>query len=418
MDAKCPHCGTKFDAEDSEYGRFVKCAVCGMGFIAGVLSSKHRGEVKKTVNNTNGVKCERARIIDWQKQRERRRTTTAATYEGRQERLRMADEKSGKMGMVGRMSHWWRVFKRAIEIFRDEEKRQREWRKMEGLVHNKKMARFRQLLASAPWAIQFSTIYLYVFGLMLVLLALLTSKPPGSFVSAVFLFAISVSVEFSLARFNFVRWLLVIWGGFNLVILICGSKDFAWAWPFHVSFIAVAVLLMMRQSHQWYAKGAVLDFFADMKLCKRISVLAAVLAVVAGIVLYVGYDSARERMEKLRDDDYSDDDDSLPSYGGSRSAGYESPKSADEAIAGALANVRSRYRASLQRYGLTESYYDETGGICDLMLLDVNSWTKYQIVFYRSSGQLEWPRTMPKDVAELLMHDRMLIDTYEKTSGR
>ena len=52
------------------------------------------------------------------------------------------------------------------------------------------------------------------------------------------------------------------------------------------------------------------------------------------------------------------------------------------------------------------------------MLLDVNSWTKYQIVFYRSSGQLEWPRTMPKDMAELLMQDRMLIDTYEKTSGR
>lgn len=52
------------------------------------------------------------------------------------------------------------------------------------------------------------------------------------------------------------------------------------------------------------------------------------------------------------------------------------------------------------------------------MLLDINSWTKYQIVYYRGSEQLEWPRLMQKDMAELLMHDRMLIDTYEKTSSR
>ena len=52
------------------------------------------------------------------------------------------------------------------------------------------------------------------------------------------------------------------------------------------------------------------------------------------------------------------------------------------------------------------------------MLLDVNSWTKYQIVYYRASNQLEWPRTMPKDTAELLIHDRMLMDTYEKALGK
>ena len=43
---------------------------------------------------------------------------------------------------------------------------------------------------------------------------------------------------------------------------------------------------------------------------------------------------------------------------------------------GALANVRSRYRAKLDRYDLTESYFDETGGICDLMILDVQTWTE------------------------------------------
>lgn len=94
-------------------------------------------------------------------------------------------------------------------------------------------------------------------------------------------------------------------------------------------------------------------------------------------------------------------------------AGNAYPRSADEAIAGALANVKSRYRAKLAHYGLTESYFDETGGICDLMLLDVTNWTKYQIVFYRATDQIEYPRMMPVAVAKDLMSDRMIIHKYE-----
>ena len=94
------------------------------------------------------------------------------------------------------------------------------------------------------------------------------------------------------------------------------------------------------------------------------------------------------------------------------------PASAAEAISGALGNVRSRYKAKLSRYGLTESYFDETSGICDLMLLDVDSWTKFQIVYYRSTGLIEWPRSMPKSVAEDLMQDRLLIHAYESSLGR
>ena len=89
------------------------------------------------------------------------------------------------------------------------------------------------------------------------------------------------------------------------------------------------------------------------------------------------------------------------------------PSSAEESIRGAMENVRNRYRDKLYRYGLTESYFDETFGICDLMLLDVSSWTKYQIVYYRATGQIEWPRMMPKSVAEDLMQDRMMIHDYE-----
>ena len=97
--------------------------------------------------------------------------------------------------------------------------------------------------------------------------------------------------------------------------------------------------------------------------------------------------------------------------------GVDASPSADEAIRGALENVRSRYRGRLSRYGLTESYFDETSGICDLMLLDVNSWTKCQIVYYRATGQIEWPRMMPKSVAEDLMQDRLVIHQYECALG-
>ncbi len=99
-------------------------------------------------------------------------------------------------------------------------------------------------------------------------------------------------------------------------------------------------------------------------------------------------------------------------------AGSAYPQSAEEAITGALANVKSRYRAKLDHYGLTESYFDETSGICDLMLLDVPTWTKYQIVYYRATDQIEWPRMMPKGVAKDLMQDRLLIQKYELVLGK
>ena len=40
MDIICPHCGTEYDAEEGEYGRFVKCEICGNGFVAGASIAK------------------------------------------------------------------------------------------------------------------------------------------------------------------------------------------------------------------------------------------------------------------------------------------------------------------------------------------------------------------------------------------
>ena len=38
MTISCPHCRTEYDAEESEYGRFVKCEICGKGFVVGTSS--------------------------------------------------------------------------------------------------------------------------------------------------------------------------------------------------------------------------------------------------------------------------------------------------------------------------------------------------------------------------------------------
>lgn len=49
MDIKCPHCGTKYEIDTSEYGRFVKCEACGKGFVAG--TARKSQIVVKAVEN-------------------------------------------------------------------------------------------------------------------------------------------------------------------------------------------------------------------------------------------------------------------------------------------------------------------------------------------------------------------------------
>ena len=93
----------------------------------------------------------------------------------------------------------------------------------------------------------------------------------------------------------------------------------------------------------------------------------------------------------------------------------EMDNKAKAAVCDILANVRSRYRAKLDYYGLTEALFDETNGICDLRLRNVASWTTYQIVYYRGTDEIQWPLTMPKGLAKDFMRDRLIIHTYEKS---
>lgn len=62
MNIKCPHCRTEYDAEESEYGRFVKCEICGKGFVVGTSSfDKMRSQpLPQKVNVVaKGKRCEK-----------------------------------------------------------------------------------------------------------------------------------------------------------------------------------------------------------------------------------------------------------------------------------------------------------------------------------------------------------------------
>ena len=258
MHATCPYCDTTYDAEDSEYGRFVKCAVCGKGFVAGTSGTRRAG---KTITPTQGT----AKTV----------TNHDMTY--------------GSADVVGRGVSFCR---------------------------------------------------------------------PGTTV-------------------------------------------------LKKAFVTKPKIQIVHEE-----RG---DDLSGVYPLRKVILFGSCLAIIAVIVLIVAYKGIRSKVDY--DDFYVSTLSS--SHGLSYSSGGVSQEeSARASIRGALANVRDRYRQNLQRYGLTESYYDETSGICDLMLLDTSSWMKYQIVYYRSSGQIEWPQSMPKSVAELLMQDRMLIDTYEKVTSR
>lgn len=40
MKVKCPHCGTEYDIEHREFGRYVTCQICGKGFVAGARQTR------------------------------------------------------------------------------------------------------------------------------------------------------------------------------------------------------------------------------------------------------------------------------------------------------------------------------------------------------------------------------------------
>ena len=87
---------------------------------------------------------------------------------------------------------------------------------------------------------------------------------------------------------------------------------------------------------------------------------------------------------------------------------------ASEAIRGALDNARHRYNQALDYYGLSELYYGETRGICNLQLDMPGRAAPLQILYVRADNSIQYPQVMPKGLAQQLISDRMLIDSYQR----
>lgn len=87
---------------------------------------------------------------------------------------------------------------------------------------------------------------------------------------------------------------------------------------------------------------------------------------------------------------------------------------ASEALRGALNNVRHRYNQALDYYGLTELYYGETRGVCALKLDKPGRTEPLSILYVRADNTIEYSQVIPKGLAQQLISDRILIDSYSK----
>lgn len=268
MDIKCQHCGTEYDAEENECGSVVKCEICGKEFVVGHSFTKKLGEATAAMKDAARIAahsvCEKARNIDWKAQGDRAREMAGSAYnKGKAWYISMRSG-SGKSGLRGIMVRFW------------------------------------EQLACAPWTIQFASVYVGVFGLALSVCNLATSKPPSSYVQSFVIVAIAIAVGFVLVRFNFVRWLLVAWGGLNLILLICGSKDFACFWPVDVGFILIAILLVIPATVRWYKNQFDVDHSANYVRLKIVFLIAMVSAIITGIVAYECFGSEQMRIRSCR----------------------------------------------------------------------------------------------------------------------
>ena len=88
--------------------------------------------------------------------------------------------------------------------------------------------------------------------------------------------------------------------------------------------------------------------------------------------------------------------------------------SASEAIRGALDNARRRYQNKLDYFGLTELCYVGRKGVCSLDLDMLGRAAPLHILYDRADNSIQYPQVIPKGVAQQLIGDRMLIDSYQK----
>ena len=77
MNINCPHCGTEYEIEEREFGKYVTCQVCSKGFVAGVLPERsgeqiqlqtHSAATRRQRRRRNGMANFSMRLIQRQRQ--------------------------------------------------------------------------------------------------------------------------------------------------------------------------------------------------------------------------------------------------------------------------------------------------------------------------------------------------------------
>lgn len=143
-------------------------------------------------------------------------------------------------------------------------------------------------LAEAPWCVQFSSVYIIAFGVMFSIGDMFAN---GVFVTPFLSLLVMGAIGITLERFKVVRWLVVAFGAFNVLAWMFGPDGRYW--PFHMSFIAIAVLLLLKPSGEWYRNGPGHDTIDNKTGFPRITAIATAMSFVAVIIIALGSNAKR-----------------------------------------------------------------------------------------------------------------------------
>ena len=64
MNINCPHCGTEYEIDETEYGRFVKCESCGKGFVVGTAMNQQMPEAALLRTGASHMRRDIEREVD------------------------------------------------------------------------------------------------------------------------------------------------------------------------------------------------------------------------------------------------------------------------------------------------------------------------------------------------------------------
>ena len=226
MDIICPHCGTEYDAEEGEYGRFVKCEICGKGFVAGAG----------------------ARIKD-------------ANYGGQTSRPNRP--LSGKV-------------KGPSEIKRP------SVMKRVGVAMGK--LKLTAAISHAPWQIKFMSCYYVVYGVALSIVwciwaitdmnlsDLLFSPLPAVFLGL-------MTILFLKCKWMY--WLVIGSGAFALVVCFLGSIT-----VFPLGLVVFAIMLMLPSSREWNRLREKREKSVSPRAAKKVAITAVSLAIISAFISF------------------------------------------------------------------------------------------------------------------------------------